>query len=143
MRLKSGHLLFILAAAILILGIFYRQATGLPADYRINVEQVAYVRVFSNQPGSLELMLEDKQDFESLITAYNRGVNYREARRGTSFQMEMVVELKNGDTYLIGRSSARIFWVSVETAGTSHEFKMNSRSLGKEFGLLRPQLNPS
>jgi hypothetical protein len=39
MRLKSGHLLFILAAVILVLGIFYRQATSLPANYRIDVEK--------------------------------------------------------------------------------------------------------
>ena len=143
MRLRSGHLLFILAAIIFVLGIYYRQATSLPANYRIDVEQVAHVRVLSKQPDSRELRLEDKKEFEPLVTAYNSGINYREAKRGNSFQMEMVVELKNGDTFLIGNSSARIFWVAVERDGTRHEFKMNSRSLGREFGLLSHQLNPS
>jgi hypothetical protein len=141
MRVKSGHLLFILAAVILVLGIFYRQATSLPADYRIDVEEVVSVQIFTRD--SHELLLEDKQDFEPLIRAYNSGINYRETKRGTSFAMEMVVTLKNGDIYLIGSTAARVFWVAVEREGTRHEFKMNSRSLGREFGLLRQQISPS
>jgi hypothetical protein len=57
---------------------------------------VAYVgisQIFTRD--SHELLLEDKQDFEPLITAYNSGINYRKASGGP-FSMEMVVSSKMG-----------------------------------------------
>lgn len=143
MRIKSWHLLFFLAAVILLLGYFYRQATRLPEEYRIDLEQVAYIRVISNQDDIREITLDSREDMAPLISGYNSGINYREAARKTAYPMEMVVALIDGDTYSIGNSSARVFWVSVQREGALHEFRMNSRSLGREFGYLRKQFNPS
>lgn len=143
MRIKSWHLLFVLAAVILLLGHVYRQATRLPEEYRIDLEKVAYVRIISNQDDSQEITLDSREDMAPLISAYNSGINYRAAARGDAYPMEMVVELLSGGTFSIGNSSPRVFWVSVEREGTLHEFKMNSRSLGREFGFLRKHFNPS
>ncbi len=138
MRINIWHLLFILAALILLVGQVYRHATRLPSEYLIPVHEVVHIQVAPyTREGAEPLIISEEEEIEAIIEAYNSAINYRESGWGTMPGLEMTVELTGGDTFFIRDYTSRVFWVSVEREGKTHEFRVGSRELGREFARLR------
>lgn len=135
--MKAWHLLIILIALILLAGQIYRQATSLPRQFLIDRDEVVRIQAAPyGEVGTEPLVIQGEEEAEAIIRAYNQGTNYRESLWGRRPRLEVSIELENGETFRIRDYSPQVFWVTVERQGASHEFRISSRPLGREFNRL-------